>query len=110
MFVDSKAHTMAALFGNNVAQAAMGQGNAPTYPAGSVLALVTWTQREDPHWFGGRIPDTPLSVEFVETDGAGKARGYRRYDGPSMQEQTPQAEDVAKRSNFLLTLAPAMLP
>ena len=110
MFVDSKAHTMAALFGNNVAQAAMGQGNAPTYPAGSVLALVTWSQREDPHWFGGRIPDTPLSVDFVETDGAGKARGYRRYDGPSMQEQTPQAEDVAKRSNFLLTLAPAMLP
>ena len=29
------------------------------YSAGAVLALVTWTQREDPHWFGGRIPDAP---------------------------------------------------
>jgi hypothetical protein len=114
MFVDPKAHTMSALFGNDAAQAARvrgsNPGNAPLYPVGSVLALITWTQREDPHWFGGRIPDTPQSVEFVEADGAGKARGYRRYDGPSMQEQTPQAEDVAKRSNFLLTLAPAMLP
>jgi hypothetical protein len=114
MFVDPKAHTMSALFGNDAAQAARvrgsNPGNAPLYPVGSVLALITWTQREDPHWFGGRIPDTPQSVEFVEADGAGKARGYRRYDGPSMQEQTPQAEDVARRSNFLLTLAPAMLP
>ena len=114
MFVDSKAHTMAALFGNDAAQAPMGQGsdtgNAPAYPPGSVLALVIWNQREDPHWFGGRIPDTPQSVEFVETDGAGKGRAYRRYGGPSMQEETLAAEDVARRSNFLLTLAPAALP
>ena len=26
---------------------------------GSVLALVTWVQREDPHWFGASIPDSP---------------------------------------------------
>jgi len=114
MFVDPKAHTMAALFGNDAAQAAMSSGTnpgkAPAYPAGSALALVTWSQREDPHWFGGRIPDTPQSVEFVEADEAGKGRAYRRFDGPSMQEQTPRAEDVARRSNFLLTRTPAILP
>lgn len=114
MFVDSKAHTMAALFGNNVAHAAMGKGgnagNASAYPAGSVLALVTWSQREDQHWFGGRIPDTPQSVEFVEADGADKARAYRRYDSPSMQQQAPRAEDVPRRAHFLLTLVPAILP
>ncbi len=114
LFVDPTAHTMSALFGDDAAQAVRVRGSnpgkAPAYPAGSVLALVTWSQREDPHWFGGRIPDTPQSVEFVETDGAGKARAYRCYDGPSMQEQTPRAEDVARRSNFLLTLAPATLP
>ena len=38
---------------------------APAYPAGAVLALVTWAQRDDPHWFGARIPDVPQSVEFV---------------------------------------------
>jgi hypothetical protein len=114
MSVDPKAHTMSALFGNDAAQAARVRGSnpgkAPAYPAGSVLALVTWSQREDPHWFGGRIPDAPQSVEFVETDGAGKALVYRHYDGPSLQEQTARAEDVARRSNFLLTRAPAILP
>jgi hypothetical protein len=114
MSVDPKAHTMSALFGNDAAQAARVRGSnpgkAPAYPAGSVLALVTWSQREDPHWFGGRIPDAPQSVEFVETDGAGKALVYRHYDGPSLQEQTVRAEDVARRSNFLLTRAPAILP
>ena len=93
MFVDPKAHTMAALFGNDVAagceELVVDSGKSPAYPAGSVLALVTWSQREDPHWFGGRIPDNPQSVEFVETDEAGKGRAYRRFDGPSMQEQTP---------------------
>ena len=36
------------------------------YPAGAVLGLVTWRQREDPHWFGARIPGSVVSVEFVE--------------------------------------------
>ena len=114
LFVDPSAHTMSALFGNDAAQTARVRGSnpgkAPAYPAGSVLALVIWSQREDPHWFGGRIPDTPQSVEFVESDGTGKARAYRRYDGPLLQEQTLQSEDVVRRSNFVLTLAPAILP
>jgi hypothetical protein len=114
LFVDPTAHTMSALFGNDSAQAARARGGssgkAPAYPAGSVLALVTWSQREDPHWFGGRIPDTPQSVEFVETDEAGKERVYRRYDGRSLQEQTLLSEEVLRRSNFLLALSPAILP
>jgi hypothetical protein len=30
-----------------------------------VLALVTWDQQEDKHWFGGRIPGAVKTVEFV---------------------------------------------
>jgi hypothetical protein len=37
--------------------------------------LVTWQQREDPHWFGARIPGQPLSAEFVEV-GTGKDRKF----------------------------------
>jgi len=114
MFVDPKTRTMAALLGNEVAMQAVrtgsGSGKSPAYPAGSVLALVTWSQREDPHWFGGRIPDNPQSVEFVETGASGRAGSYRRYDGPLLTEHAFNNDEAAKRSSFLLNLAPATLP
>lgn len=115
MFVDPKTRTMATLFGNDAAMHAVrAQGNSfgrsPAYPAGSVLALVTWNQREDPHWFGGRIPDSPLSVEFAETGASGKAGVYRCYDGPLLKEHAWRPGETVKRSGFLLNLAPASLP
>jgi hypothetical protein len=114
MFVDPRAHTMATLFGNEAAMQAVrtdsGPGKSPAYLTGSVLALVTWSQREDPHWFGGRIPDNPQSVEFVETGASGRAGSYRCYDGPSLTEHTFTTDEAARRSSFLLNLAPATLP
>jgi hypothetical protein len=61
--VDRGDEKTATLFGNDAAVAAARAGEA--YPAGAVLGLVTWKQREDPHWFGARIPGQPVSVEFV---------------------------------------------
>jgi hypothetical protein len=61
--VDRGNETTSTLFGNDAAVAAARAGE--TYPAGAVLGLVTWKQREDPHWFGARIPGRPVSVEFV---------------------------------------------
>jgi hypothetical protein len=72
MYVDPKTRTTATLYGNERALAAAhARGGAPAYTAGAVLALVTWAQRDDPHWFGARIPSVPQSMEFVEvaTDG-----------------------------------------
>jgi mono/diheme cytochrome c family protein len=112
MFVDSKAHTMSALYGNT---AAIGSANAHgtasgpiSYSPGSVLALVTWVQRDDPHWFGGRIPGSVQSVEFVQVEAAGKADRYQRFSG-SGEEHIPE-DEMTKRTNFLLSLAPAWLP
>jgi hypothetical protein len=67
------AGTTATLFGNDAAVAAARAGVA--YPAGAVLGLVTWQEREDPHWFGARIPGRPVSVEFVMV-GAGADRKF----------------------------------
>ncbi|MFZ0761861.1 MAG: hypothetical protein WAM69_18090, partial [Candidatus Sulfotelmatobacter sp.] len=74
------------------------------------LALVTWAQRDDPHWFGARIPDTPLSVEFVQVGGAGEASSYRRFAGPGLTEGPLPAGAAAQRMGFVLGLAPANLP
>ena len=111
MYVDPAAHATATLYGNDAAmQAAQAlravPASAPAYPPGAVLALVTWAQREDPHWFGARIPDRPLSVEFVQAGGSQPT--YRRFAGPELTA-TPFAA-AAQRTSFILGLPPAWLP
>ena len=71
--VDRGSGTTGTLFGNDAAVSAARAGAA--YPAGAVLGLVTWQQREDPHWFGARIPGQVVSVEFVEV-GSGADRAF----------------------------------
>jgi len=108
MYVDPKAHTMATLYGNEAAmQAVRARGTAAGYPPGALLALVTWAQREDPHWFGARIPDRPLSVEFVQ---AGEKPGYQRFAGTGLTQDQFAMTAAAQRIEFVLNLAPAWLP
>jgi hypothetical protein len=108
MYVDPKNHTMATLFGNDAAMDAVeAHRSAPVYPAGAVLALVTWAQRDDPHWFGARIPDRPLSVEFVD---AGAQPHYRRFSGTGLEEDGGATNTAPQRAAFMLNLPPAPLP
>ena len=99
MYVDPTMHTMATLYGNDA-----------TMHAGAVLALVTWLQRDDPHWFGARIAGELRSVEFVQVGGACQAGTYRRFSAAKLIEEHPQAEAASQRASFMLQLAPAWLP
>ncbi|HEY1986874.1 MAG TPA: cytochrome P460 family protein [Terracidiphilus sp.] len=117
MYVDPRTHTTATLYGNDTAMqavhtpgAAMDPPKAPAYSANSVLALVIWMQRDDPHWFGARIPDKPLSVEFVQVAAAGRPSLYKRFEGPEFLEDHPPAAFAAQRANLLQGLAPVQLP
>lgn len=111
MFVDQKAHTMSTLYGNEVAarsmQARSASPAAPAYEQGAVLALVTWAQRDDPHWFGGRIPDTPIALEFVTME---STSSYQRFDGSNFREAHPSSISIAQRTSFMLGLKSASLP
>jgi len=113
MFVDPAKHTTATLYANEPAAHAVhpraGTAEAPAYPDGAVLALVTWAQRDDPHWFGARIPDRPECVEFVQIAGNAKP-GYRRFDGPAFVEDHPAAAIAAQRMKFISNLPPALMP
>jgi len=85
--VDRGQKTTATLFGNDAAVAAARAGVA--YPAGAVLGLVTWKEREDPHWFGARIPGSVVSVEFVVVGGADRlfvGTPWREVAGTSGKE------------------------
>jgi hypothetical protein len=114
MYVDPKSQTTATLYGNDVAmQAVRARGEnrvSPAYRAGSVLALVSWAQRDDPHWFGGRIADTPESIEFIQVATLGQIDSYRQFALPGLNEIQPTASRAVLRMNFALGMAPARLP
>jgi Haem-binding domain/Cytochrome P460 len=113
LFVDRTARTLSTLYGNEAAarsmQARSASPAAPAYGPGAVLALVTWAQRDDPHWFGGRIPDIPIAVEYVSM-GPKNLTSYQRFDGPSLAEAHPSSISIAQRTSFLVGLKPASLP
>jgi hypothetical protein len=113
MFVDPKTHTMSTLYGNEAAvkslHARSASPAAPSYDSGAILALVTWAQRDDPHWFGARIPDSRVSVEFVAV-GPQNSLSYRCFDGPNLEEVHPLATMITQRTSFLVGLKPASLP
>jgi hypothetical protein len=109
--IDREHHTMATLFGNGAAvTSARSATGAVTYPAGSQLALVTWVQKDDGHWFGARIPQRFVSMELVTVaaGSGGKAPvKYERY-GPdgrltSGSDQDAAHEDaiLAERASFM---------
>ena len=112
LYVDPKTHTTATLYGNGVALRSVrprGASPAAAYQPGAILALVTWVQREDPHRFGARIPDSPQSVEFVALSASGQS-AYRRFAGDQLAEDLPAASGPAPRTAFVLGLNPAPLP
>jgi hypothetical protein len=110
LYVDPNLHTMSALFRSSAAAQRSSTTPASGYPAGTVLALVTWGQREDPHWFGARIPGDPRSVEFVEIGNSRHPENYRRYAGSKLTEVRTTQEVAAQRIQFLLELTPARMP
>jgi Haem-binding domain/Cytochrome P460 len=114
MYVDPKTRTTATLYGNDAAMQAVRAREdavaAPAYSKGAVVALVTWAQRDDPHWFGARIPDAPLSVEFIEVVADAPTVMYKRFAGAELTEDRPPDSVVAQRAKFITGLAPARLP
>jgi len=54
------------------------RSRGPRFSAWCSLALVTWAQRDDPHWFCARIPNVPISLEFVEVGDNPRSTIYRR--------------------------------
>ena len=104
-----RTRTTATLYGNDAAMEAVeARRSAPAYARGAVLALVTWAQRDDPHWFGARIPDRPLAVEFVET--GGQQPVYRRFSGTGLTGDEVAPNVATQRTEFILGLTPASLP
>lgn len=101
-FVDQKEGTMSTLYGNDIAVNSARTGQT-AYPAGSVISLVTWSQREDGHWFGARIPEAILSVEqiiFKTTADGITQPNYKKYEGMPLKEKA-DADPGAIRNRIM---------
>jgi hypothetical protein len=106
--------TMSTLYGNDLAVTYSRTHPQHDYPSGAVLSLVTWTQQDDPRWFGARIPHEVKSVEFVNVGTAPDGRisySYQQYEGAplkksSFQEAFAPSDEMAR----LLSQRAAVLP
>jgi len=99
--VDRTHETMAILTANEVAVKSVGTG---AYSDGSELALVTWLERDDPHWFGARIPGSFVGLETVTVsrNADGKlATIYKRYAGEPLHEATNTTNSDARKAEIL---------
>lgn len=108
--VDREHHTMATLFGNDVALRAARSG--AEYPAGATLSEVTWLQQEDAHWFGGRIPQRFLSMEVVKvtTSAEGKPTASYEQFGPAGQRTNASREQDAARKQAIVRERASPMP
>jgi hypothetical protein len=106
--IDAPHETMSILFGNDVAIESARSGKQAEYPAGSVLSLVTWSQQEDKHWFGARIPKDFKTMEVVKVSAGadGKAStSYERYEG-----QARVASEDDERRAYILEQRASVMP
>lgn len=106
--VNKKQGTMATLYGNNTARSILMGNEQPNNT--EVLALVTWKQQEDPHWFGGLMPAEPVSIEWVKaTDKGAQQLSYSRLEGADLHQQTDTAEN-STRLHYILNLHASVMP
>ena len=109
-WVNKHEATMSTMLGNDVAVQYARTNAEMQYPAGAVLSVVTWSQQEDPRWFGGSIPRKTMVVEFVKVTGP-RAYSYERYEGSPLKKVANGEGAVPKeRGAYLLAQRAAVMP
>lgn len=112
--INKQDSTMSTLFGNDIAVQYARTNSQHNYPAGSVLSLVTWSQQEDPRWFGGNIPSAPRSVEFVTVGATPDHKPtytYQSFEGtPLKQTSTQDGLAPDSRAAYLIQQRAAVMP
>jgi len=106
--------TMSTLYGNEIAVSHARTTSPHIYPNGSILSLVTWTQREDPRYFGAKIPGRVQSVEFVSIQLAVNGQpafAYQKFEGTPLKS-VPGLPDAfqTERTAYLLSQRAAVMP
>jgi len=112
--IDKQAGTMSVLYGNDIAVRYARSDAQGNYPPASVLSVVTWTQQEDPHWFGAKIPGQPKSVEFLSVTAGAENRAaysYEDYEGSPLRKASSSSDrSPGSRAAYMLSERAAVMP
>jgi hypothetical protein len=107
-------HTVSLIVGNDRAVRHARTSAVDDYPAGSVICAITWSQQEDPRWFGGHIPHGVRSVEFLEVQSSpdpSRRYVYSMYTGSPLAKFTSSAQGLPNgRTGQLLMQRAAVMP
>ena len=107
-------HTLATVLGNDRAIAYARKNATHAYPAGSVLCVITWSQEEDPRWFGGNIPGDVRSVEFLEVQSSQDHGGtylYALYGGSPLRKlASTEEKSPTGRAAYIVGQRAAVMP
>lgn len=109
-FINKKQHTMATLYGNELAQKTVQAGGSQI--AGEELTLVTWNQQDDVHWFGAKIPSALKSIEVVKTGTSAQNSAtvsYSCYEGQALTLSTDTTHNQ-ERIKYIFDQKPSILP
>ncbi len=112
--VNKQQGIMSTLYGNDIAVNFARTHDAVEYPAGSVLTMVTWKQKEDPHWFGAVIPDRVQSIEkvtFTEANYKTMLPTYELKQGnPLPEAKTSQTDAIKERIQVIINRTASVMP
>ena len=112
--VDSVTSSMSTLYGNEIAVNYARTQAGHNYPDGAILALVTWSQREDPRWYGAYIPGQVKSVEclYLRANAhQSTSPTYEKYSGSPLAKESGIPSVVQnQRVKFLVSLRAAVFP
>jgi len=85
VFVDPTRATFSLLQGNDIATRHARAKPTTSFPDGSILALVTWSEMDDSRWFGARLPGPVQSVDILRRQGNGDEASWV----PEVYERSP---------------------
>lgn len=108
--VNKKQHTMHTVYANDTAFTFAKSGLDSAWPANASVAVVTWEEQEDTHWFGGNMPDKIKSVELITIDSA-HTPAYALYEGsPLKYTAGGTSKDFAVKAEYWLKRPVSQVP
>lgn len=108
--INHKKQTMMTLYGTDSAIDDFRNGTGKVESKERILALITWSQKEDPYWYGAKIPNNLLSVEIIKSQQPFSENSgivYQKYEGKELKKVNADGTD---RIRTILSMKPSIMP
>ena len=108
--INHKKQTMMTLYGTDSAINDLKDNVEKNEGKERILALITWSQKEDPYWYGAKIPNNLLSVEIIKSRQPFSENSeilYQKYEGKDLKKVSTDGTD---RIRTILSMKPSIMP